>query len=123
MTASRAHRAGQQVKAAADATLGLLAVGMLRAIRATSRTGIAWTAATALVMVALAAGKTRTGRALDNPVLTAEGRVTVIDGLLAGAVLLGGITVGDHARIGANAVVLTDVPAGKTAVGVPARIV
>ena len=38
MTASRAHRAGQQVKAAADATLGLLAVGMLRAIRATSRT-------------------------------------------------------------------------------------
>jgi serine O-acetyltransferase len=41
----------------------------------------------------------------------------------AGAVLLGGITVGDHARIGANAVVLIDVPAGKTAVGVPARIV
>ena len=41
MTASRAHRAGQQVKAAADATLGLLAVGMLRAIRATSRTGMA----------------------------------------------------------------------------------
>ena len=40
MTASRAHRAGQQVKAAADATLGLLAVGMLRAIRATSRTGM-----------------------------------------------------------------------------------
>jgi divalent metal cation (Fe/Co/Zn/Cd) transporter len=40
-------------------------------------------------MVALAAGKTRTGHALDNPVLTAEGRVTVIDGLLAGAVLLG----------------------------------
>jgi divalent metal cation (Fe/Co/Zn/Cd) transporter len=56
---------------------------------ATSRTGIAWTAATALLMVALAAGKTRTGHALDNPVLTAEGRVTVIDGLLAGAVLLG----------------------------------
>ena len=40
MTASRAHHAGQQVKAAADATLGLLAVGMLRAIRATSRTGM-----------------------------------------------------------------------------------
>ena len=31
MTASRAHRAGQKVKAATDATLGLLAVGMLRA--------------------------------------------------------------------------------------------
>ena len=40
MIASRVHRAGQQVKAAADATLGLLAVGMLRAIRATSRTGM-----------------------------------------------------------------------------------
>jgi serine O-acetyltransferase len=41
----------------------------------------------------------------------------------AGAVLLGGIHVGDHAKIGANAVVLIDVPPGKTAVGVPARIV
>lgn len=40
----------------------------------------------------------------------------------AGAKLLGGITVGDHARIGANAVVLCDVPAGATAVGVPARV-
>jgi divalent metal cation (Fe/Co/Zn/Cd) transporter len=56
---------------------------------ATSRTGAAWTAATAAVMFALAAGKTRTGRALGNPVLIAEGRVTVIDGLLACAVLLG----------------------------------
>ena len=51
--------------------------------------GIAWTAATALVMFALAAGKARTGRALDNPVLTTEGRVTTIDALLATAVLLG----------------------------------
>ena len=41
----------------------------------------------------------------------------------AGAKLLGGITVGDHARIGANAVVLIDVPAGATAVGVPARVI
>jgi serine O-acetyltransferase len=40
----------------------------------------------------------------------------------AGARLLGGIVIGEHARIGANAVVLTDVPAGATAVGVPARI-
>ena len=38
-----------------------------------------------------------------------------------GAKLLGGITVGDNARIGANAVVLEDVPANSTAVGVPAR--
>lgn len=39
-----------------------------------------------------------------------------------GAKVLGGIRVGDNARIGANAVVLQDVPAGATAVGVPARI-
>jgi divalent metal cation (Fe/Co/Zn/Cd) transporter len=51
--------------------------------------GIAWTAATAAVMFTLAAGKARTGAALENPVLTTEGRVTLIDGLLATAVLLG----------------------------------
>ena len=51
--------------------------------------GIVWTAVTAAVMFALAAGKARTGRALDNPVLQTEGRVTMIDGILAVAVLLG----------------------------------
>ena len=51
--------------------------------------GIAWTATTALAMFALAAGKTATGRALGNPVLRAEGRVTLVDGLLATAVLTG----------------------------------
>ncbi len=40
----------------------------------------------------------------------------------AGAKVLGSITVGDGARIGANAVVVCDVPPGATAVGVPARI-
>jgi serine O-acetyltransferase len=40
----------------------------------------------------------------------------------AGAKILGPVFVGDDARIGANAVVLCDVPAGATAVGVPARI-
>lgn len=51
--------------------------------------GIAWTTVTAATMFALAAGKARTGAALSNPVLTTEGRVTLIDGLLAAAVLLG----------------------------------
>jgi divalent metal cation (Fe/Co/Zn/Cd) transporter len=51
--------------------------------------GIIWTAVTAVVMFALAAGKARTGKALGNPVLRTEGRVTLIDGILATAVLLG----------------------------------
>ncbi len=54
-----------------------------------SALGIIWTAMTAAAMFALAAGKARTGRALGNPVLQTEGRVTVIDGILAVAVLLG----------------------------------
>ncbi|MFE7171709.1 cation transporter, partial [Streptomyces sp. NPDC057616] len=54
-----------------------------------SPTGIAWTAGTSLVMFALAYGKAGTGAALGNPVLAAEGRVTLVDGLLATAVLLG----------------------------------
>lgn len=40
----------------------------------------------------------------------------------AGAKLLGRIEIGDHCRIGANAVVRTSVPAGCLAVGVPALI-
>jgi divalent metal cation (Fe/Co/Zn/Cd) transporter len=54
-----------------------------------STLGITWTAMTAAVMFALAAAKARTGEALDNPVLSTEGRVTLIDGILAAAVLLG----------------------------------
>jgi serine O-acetyltransferase len=41
----------------------------------------------------------------------------------AGAKVLGGITVGNDVTIGANAVVVKDVPDGCTVVGVPARIV
>ena len=40
----------------------------------------------------------------------------------AGAKVLGPITIGDHARLGANSVVISDVPAGATAVGNPARV-
>jgi divalent metal cation (Fe/Co/Zn/Cd) transporter len=56
---------------------------------ASSLLGVVWTALTFLVMLALAAGKAGTGAALNNPVLTAEGRVTLIDAYLAGAVLFG----------------------------------
>ena len=51
--------------------------------------GIVWTGVTAAVMFALAFGKAQTGAALDNPVLRAEGRITMIDGILATAVLVG----------------------------------
>ena len=54
-----------------------------------SALGIGWTAVTAAAMFALAAGKARTGKALDNAVLATEGRVTLTDGILATAVLLG----------------------------------
>lgn len=40
----------------------------------------------------------------------------------AGAKIIGGVTIGDHAKIGANAVVTHDVPPGRTAVGVPASL-
>lgn len=53
-----------------------------------SPVGIAWTAATALVMFTLAVGKAKIGADLNNPVLKAEGRVTMIDGILATAVLV-----------------------------------
>jgi serine O-acetyltransferase len=41
----------------------------------------------------------------------------------AGAKLLGPINIGDDVAIGANAVVITDVPANSIAVGIPARII
>lgn len=43
--------------------------------------------------------------------------------IACGAKVLGAITIGDNARIGANAVVLKDVPADSTVVGIPGRIV
>jgi divalent metal cation (Fe/Co/Zn/Cd) transporter len=51
--------------------------------------GIVWLALTTVAMFALAAGKRATGRALGNRVLQTEARVTLIDGLLATAVLTG----------------------------------
>lgn len=54
-----------------------------------SPAGITWTALTAIAMFGLACGKARTGSALGNPVLIAEGRVTLIDAVLATSVLAG----------------------------------
>ena len=41
----------------------------------------------------------------------------------AGAKILGNVTIGNDANIGANAVVLSDIPPSKTAVGIPAKII
>jgi serine O-acetyltransferase len=53
----------------------------------------------------------------NHPILGSD--VTVYPG----AVIVGGVTIGDGARIAANAVVMENVPAGATVAGVPARIV
>ena len=41
----------------------------------------------------------------------------------AGAKILGAITIGSRVRVGANSVVVKDVPADRTVVGIPARVV
>lgn len=41
----------------------------------------------------------------------------------AGAKILGAVTIGDNVRIGANAVVIDDVPSGCAAGGVPAKVI
>jgi serine O-acetyltransferase len=55
----------------------------------------------------------------------ANGGIPILGGHIdigAGAKVLGAIRVGDHARIGANAVVVDDVAAGTTVAGIPARV-
>lgn len=62
-----------------------------------STVGSAWTAVIAAVMFFLAPDKAKTGAALGNLVLMAEGRITLIDGILAIAVLIGLVL---HALLG-----------------------
>lgn len=58
-------------------------------------------------------------------------QVTVVEGVKigghvdigAGAKIIRAVAIGDHALVGANAVVLADIPPGKTAVGIPAKVV
>ncbi len=53
---------------------------------------------------------------LDAPVIGSKVNIG------AGAKILGAVKIGDNATIGANAVVVKDVPAGHTAVGIPAKL-
>jgi len=41
----------------------------------------------------------------------------------AGAKIVGAVSIGDDCRIGANAVVVHDIPSGATAVGIPAKVI
>ena len=64
-------------------------------------------------------GSNTVGTARDNGYPTIEDDVQ----LGAGARVLGPVRIGARAVIGANAVVLTDIPADAVAVGAPARVV
>jgi serine O-acetyltransferase len=54
-----------------------------------------------------------------------EARPTVGDGVVigSGAKVLGGLTIGNSVRVGANSVVLISVPTNSLVVGVPGRVV
>ncbi len=72
-----------------------------------------------LIMQQVTIGQMALGPAARN------GAPTIGDGAYigAGAKVIGGIRIGERARVGANAVVLVDVPDDAIAVGVPARII
>lgn len=69
-------------------------------------------------------GVTLGARSLDFNASSAT-RPTIGDGVIigAGAKVLGGIVLGDNCRVGANSVVLSDVPPEGLAVGAPARVI
>lgn len=54
-----------------------------------STLGIVWLSLTAIVMLLLACGKRAIGKAIDNPVLQTEAKITLIDAALAVSVLVG----------------------------------
>lgn len=61
----------------------------------------------------------------DRTDVAPMGAIRIGDGVFIGqgCVVFGGVTIGDGATIGAGSVVLRDVPAGASAMGVPARVV
>lgn len=61
----------------------------------------------------------------DEMAVRGSGRISVGSGCFIGqhVVILGGVSIGPGVTIGAGAVVTRDIPAGATAVGVPARVI
>ena len=94
-TGGTRQRPALRLLSGAFAVLGLYLLAqtgwsLAHAVRpAPSALGLAWLGLTLAVMLALAGGKRRVGRQLGNAVLQTEGRVTLVDAALAGAVLLG----------------------------------
>jgi serine O-acetyltransferase len=66
-------------------------------------------------------GVTLGNRYLDRPFEAPQLGCRVNVG--AGAKILGNLTIGDDASVGANAVVLSDVGVGETVVGIPAKVI
>ena len=62
---------------------------------------------------------------IGENIFGATGAPTIGDGVFigAGAVIVGPVRVGSRSLVGANAVVIADVPADVTVAGVPARVV
>jgi serine O-acetyltransferase len=67
------------------------------------------------VTIGIVSGKTKDGR--TSPVIGDDVM------LYTGAKILGPVTIGNHVTVGANSVVLTDIPDNTNAAGVPARII
>jgi divalent metal cation (Fe/Co/Zn/Cd) transporter len=94
-TDARRERTALRVLGAAFGVLAVYVLGQSVVTLATggqpapSPGGSVWLALTLVALLALAAGKARTGRALGNRVLQTEARVTLVDAYLAGAVLAG----------------------------------
>jgi len=70
-----------------------------------------------LIYQGVSLGGTSLGKNRRHPVI---GDCVVLG---AGAKILGNITIGEGSRIGANSVVVKDVPAGSTVVGIPGKII
>lgn len=79
--------------------------------------GDSWIGDDSIIRQGVTLGNRYIDRPFDAPKLGARVNVG------AGAKILGQVSIGDDANIGANAVVLSDLPTGCTAVGIPAKII
>lgn len=131
-TAQVWHARGHHVAAKVPSLLNMVIFGLEVPARLSIGPGLVMPHPQGIVLGARSIGRNATifqqvtlgGRTADFEYVP-ERRPAVGEGVTisAGAKILGPVTLGDGATVGANAVVLEDVPSGKTAVGVPARIV